>query len=77
MTIDDRDYVLCLNEDEATKDRHGREAIVAALRDALRGVDASPVGYKGHRLPQERGHRFFEVDEAKVAPAHASTGGGV
>lgn len=67
VTIDDRDYVLCLNEDEATKDRHDRQAIVAALRDALRGGDTSLVGNKGYRrYLKSSGHRF-EVDEAKAA----------
>jgi hypothetical protein len=66
VRLDDRDYVLCLNEDEATKDRHDREAIVAALRDALRQGDTALVGNKGYRrYLASRGHRF-EIDEAKV-----------
>lgn len=67
VTLDARTYVLCLNEDEATKDRHDREAIVAALRDALRGGDTALVGNKGYRrYLKSTGHRF-DVDEAKVA----------
>jgi len=66
VTVDDRDYVLCLNEDEATKDRHDREAIVAALRDALHQGDTALVGNKGYRrYLKSTGHRF-DVDEAKV-----------
>ena len=61
------DYVLCLNEDEATKDRHDREAIVAALRDALHAGDTALVGNKGfRRYLKSAGHRF-EVDEDKIA----------
>jgi hypothetical protein len=49
VEVDGADYVLCLNEDEATKDRHDREAIVAALRDALHAGDTALVGNKGYR----------------------------
>jgi hypothetical protein len=66
VTVEDRDDVLCLNEDEATKDRHDREAIVAALRDALHQGDTALVGNKGYRrYLKSTGHRF-DVDEAKV-----------
>src|SRR4051812_29271852 len=34
--VDERRYVVCLNEDEARKDAADREAIVAALREQLR-----------------------------------------
>lgn len=67
VTVEERDYVLCLNEDEATKDRHDREAIVASLRDALHNGDTSLVGNKGYRrYLKSTGHRF-DVDEAKIA----------
>jgi hypothetical protein len=67
--VDGRDYVLCLNEDEATKDRHDREAIVAALRDALHEGDTALVGNKGYRrYLTSTGHRF-EIDEEKIAAA--------
>jgi hypothetical protein len=46
---DARRYVVYVNEDQATKDRHDREAVVAALRDALRQGDKSLVGNKGYR----------------------------
>jgi hypothetical protein len=38
---------VCLNLDEATKDRHDREAIVAALEKALAQGDKSLIGNKG------------------------------
>jgi hypothetical protein len=67
VTVDGQDYVLCLNDDEAAKDRHDREAIVAALRDALRAGDTALVGNKGYRrYLKSTGHRF-EVDEEKIA----------
>jgi hypothetical protein len=66
--VDDRRYVVCLNEDEARKDAADREAIVAALREQLRSGDKSLVGNKGYRrylggdCPDH-----FRIDEAKVA----------
>ncbi|HEY2429446.1 MAG TPA: IS1634 family transposase, partial [Acidimicrobiales bacterium] len=47
--VDERRYVVCLNEDEARKDAADREAIVAALREQLRNGDKSLVGNKGYR----------------------------
>jgi hypothetical protein len=66
--VDDRRYVICLNEDEARKDAADREAIVAALREQLRNGDKSLVGNKGYRRylgGSESSH--FEIDEAKIA----------
>ncbi|MCY2986843.1 MAG: hypothetical protein NTY19_03130, partial [Planctomycetota bacterium] len=47
--VDERRYVVCLNEEQAKKDRADREAIVAALREQLRHGDRSLVGNKGYR----------------------------
>src|SRR5450631_3659523 len=44
---DTRRYVVCVNEDQATKDRFDREAVVSSLRDALGNGDKSLVGNKG------------------------------
>src|SRR6202030_1288649 len=41
VRVDDRRYVICLNEDEARKDAADREAIVTALREKLRQGDKS------------------------------------
>ena len=63
---DARRYVVCLNEDQATKDRYDREAVVAALRDALSKGDKSLVGNKGYRKYLRAGGRQFAVDEDKI-----------
>ena len=63
---DTRRYVVCLNEDQATKDRHDREAVVASLRDALRHGDKSLVGNKGYRKYLRAGGEQFAVDEDKI-----------
>ncbi len=63
-----RRYVVCVNEDEAQKDRADRAAIVAALREQLRQGDKSLVGNKGYRrFLHSAGPGHFAVDEAKVA----------
>jgi Transposase DDE domain len=63
---DQRCYVVCVNEDQATKDRHDREAVVASLRDALGQGDKSLVGNKGYRKFLRAGGKQFAVDEDKI-----------
>jgi transposase len=66
--VEDRRYVVCLNEDEARKDAADREAIVAALRAQLRSGDKSLVGNKGYRrYLSDSGPGHFGIDDAKVA----------
>ena len=66
--VDDRRYVVWLNDDEARKDAADREAIVAALREQLRCGDKSLVGNKGYRrYLSGGGPHHFRIDEAKVA----------
>jgi transposase len=63
---DTRRYVVCVNEDQATKDGHDREAVVAALREALSKGDKSLVGNKGYRKYLRAGGKQFTVDEDKI-----------
>ncbi len=63
---DQRRYVVCVNEDQATKDRHDREAVVASLRDALSHGDKSLVGNQGYRKFLRAGGQQFAVDEDKI-----------
>jgi transposase len=63
---DERRYVVCVNTDQATKDAHDREAVVASLRDALGKGDKSLVGNKGYRKYLRAGGRQFAVDEDKI-----------
>jgi transposase len=60
-------YIVCYNPEQARKDRHDREAIVAALRAALPHGDKSLVGNKGYRRFLKSQGARFEIDEAKVA----------
>jgi hypothetical protein len=59
-------YVVCYNAEQARKDAHDREAIVAALRQALRAGDKSLVGNQGYRRYLKNVGHHFEVDEAKL-----------
>lgn len=63
---DKRRYIVCVNEDQASKDRHDREAVTAALRDALKRGDKSLVGNKGYRKFLAGGSKTFVVDEDKI-----------
>jgi len=67
VQVEDRRYVVCLNEEERRKDAHDREAIVASLRDQLRRGDKTLVGNKGYRRFLKTGSGSgFDVDEEQV-----------
>ena len=67
VLIDQRRYVVCINEEEVAHDRAAREAIVAGLREQLRRGDKSLVGNKGYRrFLKIEGDEHFIVDEAKI-----------
>jgi hypothetical protein len=59
-------YIVCLNAEQARKDRHDREAIVSALRAALPHGDKSFVGNKGYRRFLKTHGTHFTIDETKV-----------
>lgn len=66
--VEDRRYVVCVNEEEVVSDRARREQIVAALREQLRQGDKALVGNKGYRLYLKvEGEGHFVIDEAKLA----------
>lgn len=64
--VEDRRYIVCKNEDQARKDQQDREAIAAALEDALEAGDKSLVGNQGYRrfLKTTGGH--FTIDHDKL-----------
>jgi transposase len=65
--VEDRRYVVCVNEEEVEHDRAAREAIVAGLRAQLREGDKSLVGNKGYRrFLKIEGEGHFVIDEAKI-----------
>ena len=66
VVVGENRYVVCFNEDQATKDRHDRETIIASLQETLKQGDKALVGNKGYRryLKTQKGH--FEIDVAKA-----------
>jgi transposase len=65
--VEDRRYVVCVNEEEVEHDRAMRQAIVDGLRQQLHQGDKSLVGNKGHRrFLKVQGDGHFAVDEAKI-----------
>jgi hypothetical protein len=66
--VQQRRYVVCVNEEEVASDRQRREDIVAALREQLRQGDKTLVGNQGYRrYLKVQGEGHFVVDEAKIA----------
>jgi len=65
--VEDRRYVVCVNEEEVEHDRAAREAIVAGLREQLREGDKSLVGNQGYRrFLKIEGEGHFVIDDAKI-----------
>lgn len=66
VRVDERRYVVCLNEDQAAKDAADREAILAALEDRLRQGAGSLIGNRGFRKYLKVRRGSVAVDAAKV-----------
>jgi len=67
VRIEDRRYIVCLNEEERRHDAKAREAIVEHLRQQLHRGDKSLVANKGYRrFLKIEGDDHFAVDEALV-----------
>ena len=66
VRVGERRYVVCLNEEQARKDRADREAIVEALREQLKHGDKALVGNKGYRKYLHSAGPKFTIDEEKV-----------
>ena len=64
--VADRRYVVCLNEEQACKDRADREAIVESLREQLKHGDKALVGNKGYRKYLHSEGPKFTIDEDKL-----------
>src|ERR1700738_540650 len=65
--VDNRRYIVCLNEEERRKDAHDREAIVAHLKEQLRQGDKSLVGNKGYRrYLKVQGDNHFAIDQEQI-----------
>jgi transposase len=65
--VEDRRYVVCLNDDQATKDRYDREAIIASLNKALKQGDKQLIGNRGFRKYLKSSGERFQIDQDKIA----------
>jgi transposase len=65
--VEDRRYVVCLNEEQKRKEVHDREAIVEHLREQLKHGEKSLIGNKGYRkYIKVEGENRFTIDETKI-----------
>lgn len=62
----DRRYIVCLNSEQARKDRADCDAAVAALRKQLRKGAKKLVGNNGYRRYLRSQGAAFEIDESKI-----------
>lgn len=69
--VEDRRYIVCLNEEQARKDRADREAIVASLQDQLpHRSGKSFVGNKGYaRFLKTVPRGVFAIDQDRIREA--------
>jgi len=66
VIVDDRRYVVCVNEDQAKKDAADRAAILCALEEQLKEGDKSLVGNKGFRRYLASTGDTFRIDYDKA-----------
>ena len=64
--VDDRRYIVCLNEKQARKDEQDRMLIVESLKDQLKKGPKSLVGNKGYRKYLKLDREDIAIDEAKI-----------
>jgi hypothetical protein len=66
VRVGERRYVVCVNEEQARKDRADRAAILQSLREQLKHGDKALVGNRGYRKYLHSAGPKFTIDEAKV-----------
>lgn len=67
VLVGDHRYIVCHNEEQAAKDRHDREAILAKLEEQLKHGPKSLVGNKGYRKYLRQAKKdALVIDQRKV-----------
>ena len=67
VVIEDRRYIVCLNQEQRRKDAADRQAIVESLRGQLQRGEKDLVGNKGYRKYLRAGEgKHFGIDEEKI-----------
>lgn len=65
--LEERRYVVCLNEEQARRDAHQRQLIVEHLQQALSQGDRQLIGNKGYRRYLRGQGEGFALDQARLA----------
>ena len=66
VKVEERRYIVCVNEAQAVKDAKDREATVAGLERKLKQGPKSLVGNKGYRRYLAAQGKSFVIDEQKI-----------
>jgi len=66
VLVDDRRYIVCLNERQARKDAADRQSIIDALTEKLKSSPKSLVGNKGFRKYLSMDRDAVSLDERKI-----------
>lgn len=64
--VENRRYVVCVNENQAKKDAADRELIIKALESQINQGAKSLIGNKGFRKYLKNPEEKFEIDYAKI-----------
>jgi transposase len=64
--VNDNRYIVCLNEEEARKDKYTRDNILTTLEDSLRKGDKSIIGNRGYKRFIKTGKDHFSIDYEKA-----------
>ena len=64
--VDDRRYIVCLNEKQARKDEQDRMMIIESLKEQLKKGPKALVGNKGYRKYLKLDRDDIAIDEAKI-----------
>jgi hypothetical protein len=67
VRVGDHRYIVCLNEEQARKERHDREAILASLREKLARGEKGLLANRGYaRFLKSPREAHFAIDEAAI-----------
>src|SRR5512140_3053628 len=64
--VDDRRYIVCLNEKQARKDEQDRALIIESLKSQLKKGPKALVGNRGYRKYLKLASDDIAIDEAKI-----------
>jgi len=64
--VDDRRYIVCLNEKQARKDEQDRQMIIDSLKEQIKKGPKALVGNRGYRKYLKMDSEDVAIDEAKI-----------